>query len=163
MNDNTNMINQNVAPMQLNEIPNANTETLTPVTDANQIVNDVSIKVTEVGPEGKKQIIVNGQDITNLPVDQLSEELADAMTEEQAAEYIKGFTEEQIETFREVYGFIITAPKMSEAELSKRSENRATLAGELSSTTSEGTQETQNQPTEQKKEQTGSIIFGARN
>lgn len=161
MNNDINTTNQSIVSPEtnINTEVNANIST----SPNNQIVNDVSIKVTELGPEGKKQIIVNGQDITYLPVNELTEELADQMTEEQAAEYIKGFNEEEIELFREVYGFIITAPKMSEEELNKRSENRAALAGELSSTNVEDKQEINEQPIEQKKEQTGSVIFGIKN
>ena len=177
MNNDTNMTNKSFNipnNLGINQLPkeemnqNVPTEITTvnaeaPQATNNSIVNDVSIKVTEIGPEGKKQIIVNGQDITYLPVNQLTEELADAMTEEQAAEYIKGFNEEEIETFREVYGFIITAPKMSEEELNKRSEDRAALAGELSSSSGENTEQPTTQPVEEKKEQTGSVIFGVKN
>lgn len=187
MNNDTNMTNQNINILNINGIPGIETNQNSMMNGQNQnvvstqqnptlgvnvgtspipnnsIVNDVSIKVTELGPEGKKQIIVNGQDITYLPVNQLTEELADAMTEEQAAEYIKGFNEEEIELFREVYGFIITAPKMSEEELNKRSENRAALAGELSSNNVDAQQESVPQPVEQKREQTGSVIFGSKN
>ena len=58
-----------------------------------QIVNDVSIKVENADPNVvKKQIIVNGEDITYLPVEQLTEAIAEVKTDEQAEEYIKVFS-----------------------------------------------------------------------
>ena len=130
-----------------------------------QIVNDVSIKVENADPNVvKKQIIVNGEDITYLPVEQLTEAMADLMTDEQAEEYIKGFSEEEIEKFREVYGFIIQAPKMTEEELAERDAKRRAMAGGLNGGAAKAAAAAQSQPAAPAKtEQTGAVIFGVRN
>lgn len=146
--------------------PKENVETTVQNNLEEKIVNDVSIKVTELGAEGKKTIIVNGIDITNLPVSELTEELADEMTEEQAAEYIKGFTEEEVEAFREVYGFIITAPKMSEEEIKERTEKRASIISGISTPQAEKTTPPVQEEVKEeapKTTQTGNVIFGVRN
>ena len=130
-----------------------------------QIVNDVSIKVENADPNVvKKQIIVNGEDITYLPVEQLTEAMADLMTDEQAEEYIKGFSEEEIEKFREIYGFIIQAPKMTEEELAERDAKRRAMAGGLNGGAAKAAAAAQSQPAAPAKtEQTGAVIFGVRN
>ena len=130
-----------------------------------QIVNDVSIKVENADPNVvKKQIIVNGEDITYLPVEQLTEAMADLMTDEQAEEYIKGFSEEEIEKFREIYGFIIQAPKMTEEELAERDAKRQAMAGGLNGGAAKAAAAAQSQPAAPAKtEQTGAVIFGVRN
>lgn len=130
-----------------------------------QIVNDVSIKVENADPNVvKKQIIVNGEDITYLPVEQLTEAMADLMTDEQAEEYIKGFSEEEIEKFREIYGFIIQAPKMTEEELAERDAKRKAMAGGLNGGAAKAAAAAQSQPAAPAKtEQTGAVIFGVRN
>ena len=130
-----------------------------------QIVNDVSIKVENADPNVvKKQIIVNGEDITYLPVEQLTEAMADLMTDEQAEEYIKGFSEEEIEKFREIYGFIIQAPKMTEEELAERDAKRRAMAGGLNGGAAKAAAAAQSQPAAPAKtEQPGAVIFGASN
>lgn len=133
------------------------------VSNTNNIVNDVSIKVEEVGPDGKKPIIVDGMDITNLPVTELTEEIADKMTDEQASEYIKGFSVEEIEQFREVYGFVIQAPKMSEDELNARKEKRQGLIDGLNTKNSKSENEKEEASEPVKTVQTGNIVFGVRN
>ena len=129
------------------------------------IVNDVSIKVESADPNAvKKQIIVNGEDITYLPVEQLTEAMADLMTDEQAEEYIKGFSEEEIEKFREIYGFIIQAPKMTEEELAERDAKRQAMAGGLNGGAAKAAAAAQSQAAAPAKtEQTGAVIFGVRN
>ena len=128
--------------------------------DNNKITSPASVTGEAItdGP-----IIVNGVDVKNFPVSQITKEIATAMTDSQRESYLVGKTAQDRKDVNYLAGIAQFSMMLTDEERKKREAARNGGMGALDGTAS--TSVVENTPIDDSKvptQQTGSVIFGVR-